>query len=81
MNMRIFGIVDVNKLGFKCDALCGYPQRRWLWLQGAEYFAQNAERFMKDIVKLFEEYIPEKLGEVKEAFNDYIDEFKLPFAV
>lgn len=36
---------------------------------------------MKDIVKLFEEYIPEKLGEVKEAFNDYVDEFKLPFAV
>lgn len=49
--------------------------------EGVEYLAEKAEGLMQDTVELFEEHIPEKLEEVKEAFNDFIDEFKLPFSI
>ena len=50
-----------------------------LGMQGAEFIAVRAEGLMKDTVELFEEHVPEKLNEVKAAFNDFIEEFDLPF--
>ena len=47
--------------------------------EGVEILAEQAESLMQGTVELFEETIPEKAAEVKEAFNDFIDEFKLPF--
>ncbi len=47
--------------------------------EGVDMLADHAEGLMKETVKLFEETIPEKAGEVKDAFNDFIDEFKLLF--
>ena len=48
---------------------------------GAEIVAQRAEKIMQDTVEIFEKNIPEKLTEVKTAFNDFITEFKLPFQI
>lgn len=50
-----------------------------LGMQGAEFIAERAEGLMKDTVELFENHVPEKLDEVKVAFNEYITEFDLPF--
>ena len=50
-----------------------------LGMQGAEFIAERAEGLMKDTVELFEEHVPEKLNEVKAAFNDFIGDFDLPF--
>ena len=52
-----------------------------LGAEGVEYLAEKAEGLMQDTVELFEEHIPEKPEEVKDAFNDFIDEFKLPFSI
>lgn len=52
-----------------------------LGMQGAEFIAEHAEGLMKDTVELFEEHVPEKLDEVKAAFNDFISEFNLPFSL
>lgn len=52
-----------------------------LGTEGVEYLAEKAEGLMQETVELFEEHIPEKLEEVKDAFNDFIDEFKLPFKI
>lgn len=49
--------------------------------EGVEYLAEKAEGLMQDTVELFEEHIPEKLDEIKDAFNEFIDEFKLPFSI
>ena len=50
-----------------------------LGAEGAEFLADNAEGLMKDTVALFEEHIPEKLDEVKGAFNEFIKDANLPF--
>ena len=50
-------------------------------VDGVEYLAEHAEGAMQSTVELFEEHLPEKCEEVKAAFNDYIDEFKLPFSL
>lgn len=50
-----------------------------LGTEGAEYLAEKAEALMQSTVEIIEENLPEKLEEVKDAFNDFIDEFDLPF--
>lgn len=50
-----------------------------LGAEGVEYLAEQAESLMQGTAELFEEHIPEQFEDVKSAFNDYIDEFKLPF--
>lgn len=50
-------------------------------VDGVEYLAEHAEGAMQSTVELFEEHLPEKCEEVKAAFKDYIDEFKLPFSL
>ena len=52
-----------------------------LGAEGVDYLADKAEGLMQQTVELVEENIPEKLGEVKDAFNDYINQFDLPFHV
>jgi len=49
--------------------------------EGVEFLAEQAEGLMQDTVELFEEHIPEKVEEVKSAFNEYIEECNLPFRV
>lgn len=50
-----------------------------LGAESVDYLADKAEGLMQQTVELVEENIPEKLGEVKDAFNDYINQFNLPF--
>lgn len=50
-----------------------------LGAEGVDILAEQAESLMQGTVELFEETIPEKAAEVKDAFNDFISEFDLPF--
>lgn len=50
-----------------------------LGADGIDKLAEHAEDLMKNTIELVEQNIPEKAAEVKSAFADYIDEFKLPF--
>ena len=50
-------------------------------IEGAEYIAERAEGLMKDTIELYEEYMPERIDEVKEEFENYINQFELPFSL
>lgn len=50
-----------------------------LGAEGVELLADHAEDLMKGTVELLEEHIPEKLDEVKGAFNEFIKDAKLSF--
>lgn len=52
-----------------------------LGADGVDKLAEHAEGLMKNTIELVEQNIPEKLSEVKSAFNDYIGEFNLPFCL
>lgn len=52
-----------------------------LGAEGVELLAEQAENLMQGTLELFEEHVPEKLGEAKEAFGDFIAEFDLPFSL
>ena len=52
-----------------------------LGADGINKLAEHAESLMKDTIELVEHNIPEKAAEVKLAFSEYIDEFKLPFCL
>ena len=47
--------------------------------EGVEVLADKAQSLMQDTVKLVEDYAPESLAEVKDAFSDFISSNKLPF--
>lgn len=49
--------------------------------EGAEIVAEQAEKFAKGTVELVKETIPDKVGEVAEAFNDFVKEVRLPFSL
>lgn len=49
--------------------------------EGAKYLADKAETLAKDTVELVKENMPEKLGEVQSAFNDFAKNCNLPFSV
>lgn len=48
---------------------------------GAEFVAEKAQALAKETVELFEEHIPDKLDDVKNAFNDFFKDTKLPFGI
>lgn len=50
-----------------------------LGAEGAEFLAEKAESLMQGTLDLFQEQIPDKLEDAKAAFNDFIEEFDLPF--
>lgn len=52
-----------------------------LGTEGAEYLAEKAETLAKDTVELVKENIPEKVDEVRDAFNDFAKNCNLPFSV
>lgn len=52
-----------------------------LGTEGAEYPAEKAETLAKDTVELVKENIPEKVDEVRDAFNDFAKNCNLPFSV
>lgn len=52
-----------------------------LGTEGAECLAEKAETLAKDTVELVKENIPEKVDEVKDAFNDFAKNCNLPFSV
>ena len=52
-----------------------------LGAEGVEFLAEQAEGLMQGTIDLFEEHIPNKLDEAKEAFSNYIEEFDLPFGL
>lgn len=49
--------------------------------EGAKFLAEKAETLAKDTVELVKENVPEKIDEVKSAFNDFAKSCGLPFAV
>ena len=49
--------------------------------EGAKYLADKAESLAKDTVEIVKDNVPEKLDEVKSAFNDYAKNCNLPFSV
>ena len=49
--------------------------------EGAKYLADKAESLAKDTVEIVKDNIPEKLDEVKSAFNDFAKKCNLPFSV
>lgn len=52
-----------------------------LGAEGVEFLAEQAENLMQGTVDLFTEHIPDKLGDAKDAFCDFIGEFDLPFSL
>lgn len=52
-----------------------------LGTEGAEYLAEKAETLAKDTVELVKENIPEKVDEVRDAFNDFAKNCNLSFSV
>ena len=52
-----------------------------LGTEGAEYLAEKAETLAKDTVEIVKENIPEKVDEVRDAFNDFAKNCNLPFNV
>lgn len=51
-----------------------------LGTEGAECLAEKAETLAKDTVELVKENIPEKVDEVRDAFNDFAKNCNLPFS-
>lgn len=51
-----------------------------LGTEGAECLAEKAETLEKDTVELVKENIPEKVDEVRDAFNDFAKNCNLPFS-
>lgn len=49
--------------------------------EGAKFLAEKAETLAKDTVELVKENVPEKIDEVKSAFNDFANSCNLPFRV
>ncbi|MEY8334782.1 DNA/RNA non-specific endonuclease [Lachnospiraceae bacterium 47-T17] len=49
--------------------------------EGAKFLADKAETLTKDTVELVKENMPEKLDEVKSAFNDFAKSCNLPFNI
>ena len=49
--------------------------------EGAKFLAEKTETFAKDTVELVKENVPEKVDEVKSAFNDFAKSCNLPFSV
>lgn len=49
--------------------------------EGAKFLAEKVETLAKDTVELVKENLPEKLDEVKSAFNDFAKSCDLPFSV
>lgn len=49
--------------------------------EGAKFLAEKAETLTKDTVELVKENVPEKIDEVKSAFNDFAKSCNLPFSV
>lgn len=49
--------------------------------EGARVLGNKAEEFANSTVELVKEHIPDKLNDVKTAFNDFAGECKLPFNV
>lgn len=52
-----------------------------LGAEGAQVLGNKAEEFANSTVELVKEHIPDKLNDVKIAFNDFARECKLPFNV
>lgn len=50
-----------------------------LGVEGAEHIAEQAEKLAQGTVQIVEEYIPDKLDDVKNAFADFVKDAKLPF--
>ena len=50
-------------------------------MDGAKILAEKAETLAKDTVELVKENLPEKIDEVKTAFNDFAKSCDLPFSV
>lgn len=51
-----------------------------LGTEGAECLAEKAETLAKDTVELVKENIPEKVDEVRDAFNEFAKDCNLPFS-
>ena len=49
--------------------------------EGAELLAEKANEFASVAVDIVAETVPEKLAEVKDAFQEFATSVKLPFAV
>ena len=49
--------------------------------EGAKFLAEKAETLAKDTIELVKEGMPEKLEEVKSAFNDFAKSCNLPFGI
>lgn len=49
--------------------------------EGVEFVAEKAQLLAKETVDLFENNIPDKLDDVKNAFNNFFSDNKLPFSV
>ena len=52
-----------------------------LGAEGVEFLAEQAENLMNGTLELFQEHIPDKWDEAKDAFSSYIEEFDLPFGL
>lgn len=49
--------------------------------EGAKFLAEKTETLAKDTLELVKENVPEKVDEVKSAFNDFAKSCNLPFSV
>ena len=49
--------------------------------EGAKFLAEKAETLAKDTVEFIKENVPEKIDEVKSAFNDFAKSCNVPFTV
>lgn len=58
-----------------------YATATELGAEGAEYLAEKTEILAKDTINLVKENIPERVDEVKIAFNDFAKSCNLPFNV
>ena len=52
-----------------------------LGAEGVEFLAEQAENLMNGTLDLFQEHIPDKWDEAKDAFSSYIEVFNLPFGL
>jgi len=52
-----------------------------LGAEGVEVLAEQAENLAQGTVKLFEEHLPEKVTDIKSAFNDFFNKNNVPIAV
>lgn len=49
--------------------------------EGVQIAAEQAEKFAKGTIELVKETIPDKVGEVTDAFNDFVKDVHLPFSL